>query len=166
MSFTNIRIRTVTQVCHLAIYSWKNWNFDLFVCLENLVVVISIATTYDEQNISILKTAVDMCQCLKVTICIVLICYLPSVVNESLWLKKWKKDPRMSVGSRLTFQEEEKNLEIQTRKIKLYCNFVGKAELRHDVNAFRIHMHFQSQLGQTKVHFWNQGKNTTMCIVF
>jgi hypothetical protein len=36
-----------------------------------------------------------------------------------------------------------------------------KAKLRHGK-----HMHFQSQLGQTKVVFNNQGKNAPQCVAF
>ena len=44
--------------------------------------------------------------------------------------------------------------------------FGSKAELRHAVYACRKRMHFQSQLGQTKIVFDNQGKNSQQCGTF
>jgi hypothetical protein len=46
------------------------------------------------------------------------------------------------------------------------CFLRFQAVLGHTIYTFKKHMHIQSQQGQTKVHFYNQGKNATLCIAF
>jgi hypothetical protein len=43
---------------------------------------------------------------------------------------------------------------------------VNKGSLRHAVSTCVYCMRFQSQLGQTKVDFNNQGKNAPQCLAF
>ncbi len=47
-----------------------------------------------------------------------------------------------------------------------HFNKLSKTELQHTVYAWGERMRFQSQLGQTKVDFNNQGKNATQRIAF
>ncbi len=59
------------------------------------------------------------------------------------------------------------NLPIETKNefaIKVKKN--SKCSLRHAVSACVYRMRFQSQLGQTKVDFNNQGKNAPQCLAF
>jgi hypothetical protein len=53
-------------------------------------------------------------------------------------------------------------MKLRTKLLDIAC----EGSLRYTVSAFVYHMCFQSQLGQTKVDFDNQGKNTPQCIAF
>jgi hypothetical protein len=53
-------------------------------------------------------------------------------------------------------------MKLRTKLLDIACG----GSLRHAVSACVYSMHFQSQLGQTKVDFNNQGKNAPQCVAF